>query len=67
LEICLGVPIRIKQNQSISRLQVQPHSAASCGQKEEELVAIVGIERVHYIITFGSGSTSIEATIGPSS
>lgn len=57
LEILMGVPIRVKDDYGIGRLQVKAEATSTCGQQEEEVLAGGVEESQEFTTIFRLGHT----------
>jgi hypothetical protein len=61
LEVCLGVPVRIEDDDRICCHQIDPKTTSSRREKKAEVVAIVGIKVVDSHATRTRGDGAIKA------
>merc|ERR1719384_377737 len=67
LQILVRIPVRVEDDHCVCCLKVQPQSAGSCGEDEDEVVAVLLVEICQHVSPVVRLGCSIKPEVGISS
>ena len=66
LQVVLGVPIGVKDDDGVCGCEIDTQASSTRGQEEREIGGVVGVEVFHRLVSRYGGGRSIQALVLPS-